>query len=345
MKSGKLEIPFLNKLLKRYSLLDSRVIIGPKIGEDAAVIDLGRNIHCYIVLTSDPITFTSEDIGYYGVVVNINDIATRGATPQWFLATLLFPETGTYQKLIDKIFRQIHDTCRRFNISFIGGHTEITPGLERVILSGHMIGLVKKDRLVKTSGAMAGDILLLAKGICIEGTSIIAREKEKELLKKGISLSLINKAKAFIFNPGIDVLWASQIACKTVSVHSMHDPTEGGLVNGIIEMAIASKKEFEVDLNKIFIYRESKIICQEFGLDPLRVISSGALLLTISPKDLNLIQKAFRKASIPLSVIGYVRKGPSRVLVRDGKRYQELKPTSGDEILKIDSTLKTSTFF
>ncbi len=345
MNSGKLEITLLNKLLRRYTLLDSHVVIGPKIGEDAAVIDLGRNIHYYFVLTSDPITFTSEEIGYYGVVVNINDTATRGAIPKWFLATLLFPEIGTEQKLIKKIFRQIHETCRRFNVSFIGGHTEITPGLEKVILSGHMVGVVKKDSLVKTSGARAGDILLLAKGICIEGTSIIAREREKELLKRGIPLSLINKAKAFIFNPGIDVLRASQIACKTVSVHSMHDPTEGGLVNGIIEMAMASKKEFEVDLNKVFIYKESQILCREFGLDPFRVISSGALLLTISPKDLTPLQKAFRKASIPLSVIGYVRKGPSRVLAKDGKMYQELKPISGDEILKIDSNLKISTFF
>ncbi len=152
-------------------------------------------------MTSDPITFTTDEIGYYGVVVNLNDIATRGAVPRWFLATLLFPE-GESLELVKNVFAQIHDACRQFGISFIGGHTEITSGIERTILSGHMIGEVQKDRLVVTGGAEVGDLLLLVKGICIEGTSIIAREKETELIAKGISPSLIKKAKSFIFEPG-----------------------------------------------------------------------------------------------------------------------------------------------
>lgn len=335
MRTGKLDIHILKGFLERYTLLDPRVIIGPKIGEDAAVIDLGEESNHHWVVTSDPITFTTEEIGYYGVVVNLNDIATMGAIPKWFLATLLFPEGGSDLRLIDKVFRQIHDACHRFNISFIGGHTEITPGIERMILSGHMIGEVKKDRLVTTSSAKDGDLLLLVKGVCIEGTSIMAREKEDKLLAKGIAPSLIQKAKAFIFDPGIDVLQAARVACDSVPVHSMHDPTEGGLINGIVEMALASEKEIEVNLEKVPIYEESRILCQEFGLDPLGVIASGALLLTISPSDLSTIQKAFKEASIPMQVIGRVKKGPARVLMKDGKGLKELKSLPQDEILKI----------
>ena len=310
------------------------MVIGPKIGEDAAVIDLGKGTHRYWVVTSDPITFTAEEIGYYGVVVNLNDIATMGAIPKWFLATLLFPENSDL-RFIEKVFKQIHDACHRFKISFIGGHTEITPGIKKMILSGHMIGEVRKDRLVTTSGARAGDLLLLVKGVCIEGTSIIAREKEVELLKRGLSSSLIQKAKKFIFNPGIDVLRPARIACEVSSVHSMHDPTEGGLINGMAEMALASEKEIEVDLEKVLIYKESLTLCQEFGLDPLGTIASGALLLTVSPSDLSPIEKAFRKNSIPLQVIGKVKKGPGRVLRIDPKGRKELKPLPQDEILKI----------
>jgi len=315
-------------------ILDPRVVIGPKIGEDAAVIDLGKGTHRYGVVTSDPITFTVEEIGYYGVVVNLNDIATMGATPKWFLATLLFPEKSDL-KIIGKVFRQIRDACQRFNVSFIGGHTEITPGIRKVILSGHMIGEVKKDKLVATSGARSGDLLLLVKGVCIEGTSIMAREKEAELLKRGISSSLIRKAKKFIFNPGIDVLRPARIACEVSSVHSMHDPTEGGLINGLIEMAWASEKEIEVDLEKVLIYRESRILCQEFGMNPLGTIASGALLLAVSLSDLSPIEIAFRKNSIPFQVIGKVKKGPGRVLRIDQKGRKELKPFPRDEILKI----------
>ena len=334
MKTGKLDIDILKIFLEKNTILDPQVVVGPKIGEDAAAIDLGKGTDCYWVVTSDPITFTTEEIGYYGVVVNLNDIATMGAIPKWFLATLLFPE-GSDLRIIEKVFRQIRNACGRFRISFIGGHTEITPGIKKMIFSGHMIGEVKKDKLVKTSGARAGDLLLLVKGICIEGTSVIAREKEAELLKRGISSSLIRKAKRFIFNPGIDVLRSAQIACQAASIHSMHDPTEGGLINGLIEMAWACGKEIEVDLEKVLIYRESRILCQEFRLNPLGVIASGALLLTVSPPDLLSIQKAFRKNSILIQVIGKVKKGPAKVFRIDGKGRKELKPLPRDEILKI----------
>ncbi len=332
LKTGKLELPFLEKLLKKYALLDPRVKVGPKIGEDAAVIDPGKTSDRYWIVTSDPITFTTEEIGYYGVVVNMNDIATRGGTPKWFLATLLFPEKGSNPIFVEKIFRQIHKACLRFGISFIGGHTEITPGLDRLILSGHMIGEVKKEKLVQTSGARAGDLLLLAKGICIEGTSIIAREKEEELLKKGYSRPFIQRAKKFIFEPGIDVLRVAQIACRSSKIHAMHDPTEGGLINGVYEMAIASKKEFEVELEKILIYEESKILCQEYGINPFGSIASGALLLTLSPDGVPTLQRAFKRASIPIQIIGRVKRGSPKVLGKDGN---EIKPFERDEILKI----------
>ena len=336
LKTGKINIDRLKGFLARNTILDPQVIVGPKIGEDAAVIDLGKRLDRYWVVTSDPITFTTEEIGYYGVVVNLNDIATMGATPKWFLSTLLFPE-GSDERIIEKVFRQIHNACHRFKISFIGGHTEITPGINKMILSGHMIGEVKKDKLVTTSGARAGDLLLLAKGICIEGTSIIAREKEPELLEKGISPSFIRRAKRFVFDPGIDVLRPAQIACEVASVHSMHDPTEGGLINGMIEMAWAAEKEIEVDLEEVFIYKESRLLCQKFGLDPYGVIASGALLLTLSPSDFLPIQKAFGKNDIPLKIIGKVKKGPARVLKTNQKGRKELEPLSRDEILKIYS--------
>lgn len=338
LKTGKLGLSLLEKFLKKYSIVDSRVKVGPKIGEDAAVIDLGKQSDRYLIITSDPITFTTDEIGYYGVVVNVNDIATRGGIPRWFLATLLFPEKGSNHHLIEKVFKQIHRACLSFGISFIGGHTEITPGLDRPIFSGHMIGEVKKDRLVQTSGARVGDFVVLAKGICIEGTSIIARDKEEELLKRGYPYTFIQKAKKFIFEPGIDVLRVSRIACSYAKINSMHDPTEGGLINGIIEMAIASKKEFEIDLEKISIYKESQILCHEFGIDPLGTIASGALLLTLSYKDFNNLQKAFKKASIPIQIIGKVKRGPPKVVEIDGK---EIKPFKRDEILKIYDTLKS----
>jgi len=336
MKPGKLDIRFMEGLLGEFASSDRRVVLGPKIGEDAAVVDPGRSRKRYWVVTADPITFTPEDIGYYGVVVNMNDIATRGAIPRWFLVTLLFPEEGTDRRTVEKVFRQIQRACRQFNISLIGGHTEVTSGVERLILSGNMIGEVQKRKLVTTGGARTGDLLLLVKGVCIEGTSIIAREKRSDLVRRGIAPGLVRRAKNYLFNPGIEVLHAARMACDSASVHSMHDPTEGGLINGIIEMAIASRKEIEVDLGRVPIYRESRILCEAYGLNPLGVIASGALLLTISPSDLPAVGRVFGRAAVPVQVIGQVKKGPmARVLTVEGKRRKELEPLRRDEILKI----------
>ncbi|RPJ03996.1 MAG: hydrogenase expression/formation protein [Deltaproteobacteria bacterium] len=335
MKTGKLDIDLLQTFLKRYAISDPRVILGPKVGEDAAVIDPGQKTDFYWVVTSDPITFTTEEIGYYGVVVNVNDIATRGAVPKWFMATLLFPEKGSELSHIERVFQQIYAACRRFHISIIGGHTEVTPGINKMILSGNMIGEVKKEKLVTTGGARAGDILLLIKGICIEGTSIIAREKRGDLVKKGLAPSLIRKAKNYIFDPGLEILQPARVACDSVPVHSMHDPTEGGLINGIVEVARASGKEIEVDLERVPIYKESRVLCEAYGLNPLGVIASGALLLTISPSDLSALQKALKRSSIPIQVIGRVKRGPARVLTGRGRRRKELEPFPRDEILKI----------
>ena len=331
---GKLEIGALRILLEKHATVDPQVVVGPQIGEDAAVIDLGEGTENYWVVAADPITFTTEEIGYYGVVVNLNDIATRGAIPRWFLATLLVPEQGTFEE-VENVFEQIQEACRRFHISLVGGHTEMTPGIDRVILSGQMIGEVKKNKLVRTSGAKVGDLVLLAKGICIEGTSILAREKGAELLARGISPALIERARKFVFDPGIEILEVARLACDSASVHSMHDPTEGGLVNGIVEMALASDLEIQVDLRKVFIYDESRILCRHFGLDPLGVIASGALLLTISPADLSAVEVAFSKAAIPLQVIGEVKPGPGRVLLREEEGVRQLEPFPRDEILKV----------
>jgi hydrogenase maturation factor len=334
MKAGKLEMGILKDLLERYTIVDPRVVVGPEIGEDAAVIDAGEGSDYHWVVTSDPITFTTEDIGYYGVVVNLNDLATMGAVPKWFLATLLFPEESDLG-FVEKVFRQVHDACNRFGISFIGGHTEVTPGIGRMILSGHMIGEVKKEKLVRTGGARSGDLLLLVKGICIEGTSIIAREKSEELSERGLETSLLERARKFIFDPGIDILRAARIACDHASVHSMHDPTEGGLINGLVEMALASRKEIEVNLDQVPIYEESRRLCREYGLNPLGVIASGALLVAVSPSDLPGLEKAFGEASLPFQVIGRVKEGRPRVLAIAESGTEELQPISRDEILKI----------
>ncbi|MBW1766245.1 MAG: hydrogenase expression/formation protein, partial [Deltaproteobacteria bacterium] len=228
LPTGKLDVRILCKLLKQYSTTDERVLLGPGIGEDAAAIDMGDRV---LIVTTDPITFATNEIGYYSVMVNANDIATTGAEPKWYTVTILLPEGKGTERLVDSIFNQIHQACEKLDISLIGGHTEITYGLDRPILVGQMIGEVQKEALITTSGAEPGDLVLLSKGICIEGTSIIAREKEEDLSSRGISRDIVERARRFLFDPGISIVEEARLAFQAGQVHSMHDITEGGLAN------------------------------------------------------------------------------------------------------------------
>ena len=175
---GKLRVDFLEKILP--TNLDPSVVVGPKVGEDATVIDFGST---YLVITTDPITFATDEIGWYVVCVNSNDLATMGATPKWLQVTILLPENKTTEELVRDIMDQIINACQHFNISLCGGHTEVTYGLDRPIVIGQMLGEVAKDKLIISSSAQEGDDLILTKGLGIEATSIIARECESDLLK------------------------------------------------------------------------------------------------------------------------------------------------------------------
>ena len=161
---GKLDISILQKLINRCPARDHRILLGPRIGEDAAAIDMGEKA---LIVATDPITFASNEIGYYSVMVNANDIATTGAEPRWFTVTTLLPESLATESLVNSIFEQINQACEKLSISLIGGHTEITYGLDRPILVGQMMGEVQKEHMISTGGAKPADVILLSKGICI----------------------------------------------------------------------------------------------------------------------------------------------------------------------------------
>lgn len=329
---GKLPQQYLASLLKTYTHLDARVVVGPQIGEDAAVIDMGSH---YLIAKSDPITFATDQIGYYAVQVNANDIATRGGTPKWFLATILLPEQTTTAALVEEIFAQLSTACQALGITLIGGHTEITYGIDRPIVSGHMLGEVAKDQLITTAGAQPGDAVFLSKGICVEGTAIIAREKFEDLLARGFSRSFLLRAQQFLFTPGIGVVQDAQTARKSAPIHAMHDPTEGGLAEGLHELAIAADVGLVIEQERIPVFAETRILCQTYQINPLGMIASGALLFTAAPAYKDAILHAFARQHIPCAQIGLVVEKECGVILKDGGKEYALPHFAKDEILKI----------
>jgi len=248
--------------------LDESVIVGPKIGEDFAAIVLPSGD--YLVIHSDPITGATKYIGWYSVIVPSNDVATSGAIPKWILVNIMAPS----EDAAVVVLRDVVEHSKRLNISLIGGHTEITPGIDRPIVSSTSLGISRK--IIKTSGAKVGDAVIITKGAGIEGTAIIANDFEDLCIKKGISENTLKSAKEMLWE--ISILKEAKIASKYA--HSMHDATEGGLLGALLEISIASRKIIRVT-EEIPIREETREICEALGLNPLKLISSGTLVFTV----------------------------------------------------------------
>ena len=297
---GKLNTILLDELVSSIEKKDPRVVVGPKVGEDAAVIDFGDK---YLISTTDPITFTSYKIGWYMVNVNANDIATMGGTPRWLLASIFLPENRTDSSLVKEIFHDIEEASEELGIVLCGGHTEITKGLDRPIVSGHMLGEVDKNKLVTNSSAKAGDEIILTKGIAIEGMALLAREREKNLSGKYGNL-FVEKVQNFLHDPGISVVKEAHIANQAAGIRAMHDPTEGGLATGLLELTKVSNTGVLIYEEKIQYLEETRTLCSEYNLDPLGVIASGALLIAVDPADREAVLSKLIENDIGCSVIG-----------------------------------------
>lgn len=332
---GKLKHDYLENLINKFvfDIQDKRVVVGSKIGEDAAVIDMGDK---YLVSKTDPITFTTNEIGYYAVNVNVNDVVCTGATPKWFQSVILLPEKKTTEDLVENIFKSIHDTCQQMGISVVGGHTEITTGLERPIVIGSLLGEVAKEKVVLTSGAEPGDALILTKGIFIEGTSIIGREKADFLKNKGYDLKFIEKCKNYLYDPGISVFKEALLANQQFKIKAMHDPTEGGVACAIKEMTIASNTGALIEEDKVIVLPEPLELSKIFNLNPMGTISSGSLLIAIEDKFSAELISLLNKNNIFAEKIGMFTPKEKSLMIREKSgKIRSLKYSETDEITRI----------
>jgi thiamin-phosphate kinase len=329
MKIGKLPHNMLADMLAKVPL-DDRVVVGPGIGIDAAVIEFGDRL---LVSKTDPITFATDLIGWYAVNVNANDIAVMNADPRWFMVTMLVPEQTTKDE-IEAIFGQILDACRSLGITLVGGHTEITYDIHRPIVVGCMLGETDRARLVTASGARVGDDIVITKGIAVEGTSLLAREAADRLAELGMAQDVIERAANYLHDPGISMVKDARIATSAAHITAMHDPTEGGLATGLMEIALASNLGLEVDQASIPILPETEILCRALSLDPLGLIASGSLLLTVSPNETPALLQAFNEAEIPASVIGRMTAKEQGLKMLTASGMRDLPAFPRDEIAR-----------
>jgi len=329
---GKLPPRILQALLAQCRVSRrSRVVLGPRFGEDAAVIDLGAK---YLVAKTDPITFTSERLGWYAVNINANDVATLGARPLWFLATLLLPQEATSWSLVRKIFSETLRACRELGVTLCGGHTEITRGLDRPIMVGQMLGEVEKANLVRKESQQPGDLVLLTRGLAIEGTAILAREKRHALAGK-LPAKTLRRAQQLLFHPGISVVRDAMLAVRHGEIHAMHDPTEGGLASGLYELAQAGSVGLRIWKDKVPILEETRRFSEILRFNPFALIASGALLVVASAKSTPKLLAAYARHAVRAAVIGEVREAGEGIQVVEKGRGGRLRVPRRDEIARL----------
>ncbi len=301
LPAGKLPNDILKQFLKQFDFADQSLLIKPGVGEDITATDVDKEE--VLVLKSDPITFATDSIGQYAVIINANDIATSGATPRWMLTTLLFP-CGTSASSVYNVMHELSMVCRKLGITLCGGHTEITDAVTRPVITGMIAGTVTKQGLIDKQNMKPGDRVLLTKRVAVEGTAIIAREFKDRLQNLGVTEAEIKDCRQFLSS--ISILEEARISADSGVVNAMHDVTEGGLVTAIDELSIAGGHRIRIDMDKIQIFPQTEKICRLLNINPLGLIGSGSLLICCGKEDYKDLIIQIRKADIDVTCIGKV---------------------------------------
>ena len=302
---GKVPRDLLDDLvLGRTGAADDRVVMGPRYGEDTGAIQLADGI---LVVSTDPISLAVDRIGTLGVAVAGNDVAASGATPSWLTVAIFLHERDP--AILDTITAQLHEAAASMDIAIVSGHSEYAPSMDRPMLVLTAFGLT--DRYVPTGGAEVGDAIVMTKTAATEGTAILASDFGDGL---GLDATLIERGRAYYDRLGV----MAEAAHITPFATAMHDPTEGGLINGLFELATASEVTIEVDLNAIPVTATTSALCAAAGVDPLRIFSSGVLLASVPEASLASAIESLDDAGIDNAVIGQVTGEGTGRLTLDG---------------------------
>jgi hydrogenase expression/formation protein HypE len=321
---GKIPVDILREVVfKNLGANRSEVTLGPAAGIDGAILDVGNK---NAIVSMDPITGAVERIGWEAINVNANDVATFGVEPAFFFSCIMLPENAD-SKIVETISVQMDAAAKELGIAIVGGHCESTPSLANPIVVGCIMGLTEKGKYVTAAGAKAGDKLILTKSAGIEGTAILATDREEQL-KKALTTTMLESAKGFYSQ--ISIVKDALTAYRAGGVHAMHDPTEGGILNGIHEMADAAGLGARVFEEKITVEPETAKICRFYEIDPLQLISSGALLIAAEPNATDKIIDSLCQQHVYADVIGEFNPNPNkRILVhRDDSAEMLPRPVS-----------------
>lgn len=326
MKIGKLNNDQLkNIIMDSISYRREDVVLRSGIGEDCAGVRYGDEV---CLLTTDPITGAASEVGKLAVHISCNDIASNGAAPIAILLTILAPESTTEEDL-KLIMTQAHEEAAKLNVEIVGGHTEITNAVNRIVVSSTAIGKQAMKDLFSNHDVKLGDLIVMTKSAGLEGTGIIAYEKEEDL-SDVLSPDEIRSAKDMLDK--ISVVKEGMIAGK-VGVTSMHDITEGGVLGALWEICQGVELGAIVKYEAINIPQVTQKICSHYDINPLRLISSGTMMMTVSPEKVEDLMTRLNDEGIETAIIGEITN--KDVYMERRGRLTYVTPPDSDELYKV----------
>jgi len=332
---GKLPVDLLSDLLRTHAVTDPSVVVGPGVGRDAAIVDIGGQM---LVVKTDPITFATSSAPHYLVNINANDLACLGAQPRWMLVTALFPAGETTAADVARLFAELRSACAERGISLVGGHTEVTDAVVRPVFVGQLLGIAEPERMLKPGGARPGERLLLTRGVAIEGTALLATEAAGTL-RYAIGAGSLAAAAALLHDPGLSVVRDAERLNRNGVVTALHDPTEGGIAMGVREMAEASGCGAVVSRAAIIVREETQAIARALDLDPLGMLASGSLLAAVPADRMAEAETVCAEHQIPFAWIGKLTPAQHGFTLRDGERDLALPVFTTDEVARALSLL------
>ncbi len=316
------------------------LILGPGVGRDAAVVaSRGPNgDDTYFVLASDPITLAGYRPGWHAVHVNTNDVACLGADPHWFLLTVLGPP-GTEAAALDALMRDVRDACRQVGATLVGGHTEVTDAVQRLVLSGTMIGVFPggggAGRLIRSDAAREGDALIQIGPIAIEGTALLASAVGSRLSAAGLTDAELAAARDLLAEPGISVLPAATAVRGLPGLHALHDPTEGGLATAAFELAAAAGLSLELQADAILRHPLTDRVAAALDLDPLGLLASGALLAAVDADQAPALLRQLHNSGARAAQIGSLRASNQPAILVANGATRSLPRFERDELVRV----------
>jgi hydrogenase maturation factor len=302
LQPGKIPVDLLEQLLAELPAASPEILLGPSMGEDACAIEIRNGV---LIVSADPITLSSTDIGRLAVLINANDVAVTGGRPRWFLAVCLVPP-GTDESIVRSLFEAVRGTVAEVGAVLVGGHTEVTPVVTSPVVVGQMLGLAEGGKVIATGGVSVGSVVVQVGPTPVEGAALLAREAAESL--DGLEAAVLDAAQDAFHRPGISVVEPALLAARLGAI-ALHDPTEGGLAAGLHELARASGVRIRIDRKSVLWFEPGVAVCRALGADPWATLASGTLLAAFPADVAESALRALTASGHPAAAVGRAEPG------------------------------------